>query len=111
MASHAGESEEEASVEMTDDAAMKKISEDLKEFFAVRNLEEAEVYFSSLPSQHHHFLVDKIVSHAVESKEDDAKLVSEFFALAISKELCSAASFEEGLVRTINKAGGKNPTS
>jgi translation initiation factor 4G len=83
--------------EMTEEAALKKISEDLKEFFAVRNLEEAEVYFSSLPPQHHHFLVDKIVSTAVESKEDDAKLVSQFFVLAASKELCSAASFEEGL--------------
>ena len=102
VASPAGESEsshseEEASTEMTEEAAMKKISEDLKEFFAVRNLEEAEVYFSGLPPQHHRFLVDKIVSTAVESKEDDAKLVSQFFALAVSKELCSAASFEEGL--------------
>jgi translation initiation factor 4G len=36
-------------------------SEDLKELFAVRNLDEAEVFFSGLPPQHHHFLVDKIV--------------------------------------------------
>jgi translation initiation factor 4G len=42
-------------------------------------------------------LVDKIVSTAVESKEDDAKLVSQFFSIAVSKELCSAASFEDGL--------------
>ena len=95
--SEGSHSEEEASIEMTEEAAMKKISEDLKEFFAVRNLEEAEVYFSSLPPQHHHLLIDKIVSSAVESKEDDAKLVSQFFTLAVSKELCSAASFEEGL--------------
>ena len=95
--SESSHSEEEASIEMTEEAAMKKISEDLKEFFAVRNLEEAEVYFSSLPPQHHRFLVDKFVSTAVESKEDDAKLVSQFFALAVSKELCSPASFEEGL--------------
>jgi translation initiation factor 4G len=90
-------SEEEAGIEMTEESALKKIREDLKEFFAVRNLEEAEVYFSSLPSQYHHLLVDKIVSTAVESKEDDAKLVSQFFALAVSKELCSTASFEQGL--------------
>ena len=95
--SESSDSEEEASIEMTEEAALKKISEDLKEFFAVRNLEEAEFYFSSLPPQHHHFLVDKIVSTAVESKEDDGKLVSQFFVLAASKELCSAASFEEGL--------------
>ena len=95
--SESSHSEEEANIEMTEEAAMKKISEDLKEFFAVRNLEEAEVYFSGLPPQHHRLLVDKIVSTAVESKEDDAKLVSQFFALAVSKELCSPASFEEGL--------------
>jgi translation initiation factor 4G len=95
--SESNHSEEEASIEMTEEAALKKISEDLKEFFAVRNLEEAEVYFSSLPLQHHHVLVDKIVSTAVESKEDDAKLVSQFFELAALKKLCSAASFEQGL--------------
>ena len=95
--SESSHSEEEASIEMTEEAALKKISEDLKEFFAVRNLEEAEVYFGGLPAQHHHFLVDKIVSTAVESKEEDAKFASQFFALAASKELCSAASFEEGL--------------
>ena len=95
--SESSHSEEEASIEMTEESVLKKISEDLKEFFAVRNLEEAEVYFSSLPSHHHHLLVNKIVSTAVESKEDDAKLVSQFFVLAASKGLCSAASFEEGL--------------
>ena len=95
--SDSSHSEEEGNVQITEEVALKKINEDLKEFFAVRNLEEAEVYFSSLPPQHHHLLVDKIVSTAVESKEDDAKLVSQFFALAVSKELCSAASFEQGL--------------
>jgi hypothetical protein len=49
------------------------------------------VFFGSLRPQHHYFLVDKIVSTAVE-------LLSQFFVLAASKELCSAAaSFEEGL--------------
>ena len=95
--SESSHSEEEASIEMTEEAALKKISEDLKEFFAVRNPKEAEVYFSSLPPQYHHLLVDRIVSTAVESKENDAKLVSQFFVVAASKKLCSAASFEKGL--------------
>ena len=89
--------EEEASVKITAEAALKKISEDLKEFSAVRNLEEAEVYFSSLSPQHHHVLVDRLVSIAAESEEDDAKLVSQFFGIAVSKGFCSAASFEQGL--------------
>lgn len=93
-----GEEEEAPSAEMSDKEAEKKITEDSKEFFGVRNLEEAEVYFSTLPPQHHHKLVDKLVSTAVESKEADARLVADFFARAVSKSLCTPAAFEEGLL-------------
>ncbi|KAF9450125.1 ARM repeat-containing protein [Macrolepiota fuliginosa MF-IS2] len=85
-----------ATAEMSDEAADKKIKEDSKEFFGVRNLDEAEVYFTALPAQHHYKLVDKLVSTAVESKEGDALLVSDLFARAVSKRLCGPASFEEG---------------
>ncbi|KAF8161295.1 armadillo-type protein [Crassisporium funariophilum] len=68
----------------------------MKEFFGVRNLDEAEVYFSTLPAQYHHKLVDKLVSTAIESKESDAKLVADFFARAVEKELSSPVSFEDG---------------
>ena len=88
-----------ASPEMTDEDAKKKIAEDSEEFFSVRNLDEAEVYFRALPSQYHHNLVDKLVSTAVESKEADAQLVADFFSRAASKELCSPAAFEEGFAR------------
>lgn len=94
--SEVNSSEDEASPEMSDADVKKKIAEDSKEFFGVRNLDEAEVYFSALPSQHHHNLVDKLVSTAVESKEADAQLVADFFSRAASKELCSPAAFEEG---------------
>ena len=94
--SEVNSSEDEASPEMSDEDAKKKIAEDSKEFFGVRNLDEAEVYFSALPGQHHHNLVDKLVSTAVESKEADAQLVADFFSRAVSKELCSPAEFEEG---------------
>ncbi|KAF9486002.1 ARM repeat-containing protein [Pholiota conissans] len=79
---------------MSDEVAKKKIAEDTKEFFAVRNLQEAEVCFIALPSVHHHKLVDSFVSKAVESKEADAQLVADFFAQSTDK--CSAAAFEEG---------------
>lgn len=82
---------------MSDSDAKKKIEEDLKEFFAVRNLDEAEDYLR-LPPQHHHTLVDKLVSTAIESKEADAQLVADFFARASSKNLCSAEAFEEGFI-------------
>ena len=87
---------EDAPSEMTEADAKKKISEDLKEFFAVRNLDEAEVYFTGLPAQYHHILVDKLVSHATESKEAEAKLVSDFFARVTSNDQCTPAAFEQG---------------
>lgn len=64
---------------MPDDQAQKKIQEDVKEFFAVRSLDEADVYFTALPAQHHSKLIDKLVSSAVESKEADAKLAADLF--------------------------------
>ncbi|KAF6760217.1 hypothetical protein DFP72DRAFT_883540 [Ephemerocybe angulata] len=91
--------EEEAaapSVEMSDADANKKIDEDIKELFAVRNLDEAEVYFTGLPAKHHSRLIDKIVTKAVESKATDAELVASFFERASSKELASSSSFESG---------------
>jgi len=85
---------------MSETDAKKKINEDLKEFFAVRNLDEAEVYFTGLPAQFHFTLIDKLVTKAVESKEVDAKLVCDFFSRAVSKELCTPAAFEEGFMPT-----------
>ena len=85
-------------VEVTDDQAQKKIQEDLKEFFTVRNLDEGEVYFAALPAQHHSKLVDKLVSSAVESKEADAKLVADLFGRATSKNLCSQDALEQGFL-------------
>ena len=85
-----------APVDMSDEDAKKKIEEDLKELFAVRNVDEAENYFTALPSKHHHTLIDKVVSKAVESKAADAELVANFFERATSKELVSSAAFESG---------------
>ncbi|KAK1230558.1 hypothetical protein PQX77_006358 [Marasmius sp. AFHP31] len=86
---------EEPEAEMSDADAKKKIEESLKEFFAVRNLEEAEVYFEKLPAQHHMKLVDKLISRAVESEEADAQLVSDLLRRASLKSLASSAALEE----------------
>ena len=66
--------------QMSEADAKKRIDEDVKEFFAVRNLEEADVYFTVLTEEHRFRLVDKLVGSALESKEADARLVAEFFA-------------------------------
>ncbi|KAJ7270147.1 armadillo-type protein [Mycena haematopus] len=97
--------EEEAALEMAKEDADKKIAEDAKEFFAVRNLDEAEVYFSALPAVHHCRLVEKLVGTAVEGKKALAQLVTEFLTRVVSKELCSAEALEEGFVPLVEILG------
>ena len=89
---------DDAPQEMSEGEANKKIAEDIKEFFSIRNIDESEEYFSKLPSEHHHRLVDKMVSKAIESKEADGKLVADAFARATEKNLCSISAFEEGFL-------------
>ncbi|KAJ7350760.1 hypothetical protein DFH08DRAFT_695670, partial [Mycena albidolilacea] len=90
------ESKDDAAPEMSKDDADKKIAEDSKKFFAVRNLDEAEVYFSALPTVHHPRLVEKLVGTAVEGKEALAQLVADFLGRVVSKEFCSVDALEEG---------------
>ena len=78
--------------------AKSKINEDVEEFFSVRSLNKAESYFSSLPTEHHHHLVDALATKSIEMKESDVKLVSDLFACVRAKHLCSPAAFEEGFL-------------
>ncbi|KAI6046367.1 hypothetical protein EDC04DRAFT_2876735 [Pisolithus marmoratus] len=81
---------------MSEDDAKKKINEDVKEFFSVRNLDEADEYFTALTEEHRFRLVDKLVSSALESKEADARLVADFFSRSSSQRECSPDAFEAG---------------
>ncbi|KAN0130764.1 hypothetical protein V8E53_011439 [Lactarius tabidus] len=74
-----------------------KIGEDVKEFFSIRMLDVAESYFSSLPTEHRHRLVNALVMTSIKMKEPDVKLVSDLFVRVREKDLCSPAAFEEGL--------------
>jgi translation initiation factor 4G len=92
--------DEEAVAEMSEADAKKKIDEDIKEFFGIRNLEEADEYFKRLPVAHHFRLVDKLVTRAIESKEADAQLVGDLFNRAAENKLCAPEAFEEGFLPT-----------
>lgn len=81
---------------MSEGEAKAKIDEDVKEFFGVRMLEEAESYFSSLPVEHRHRLVDTLVMKSIDMKEPDVMLVGDLFIRVREKDLCSPAVFEEG---------------
>ncbi|KAI0368980.1 hypothetical protein BV20DRAFT_997562 [Pilatotrama ljubarskyi] len=92
--------EESTGAGMSVEEAKTRIEEDSKEFFSIRDLDEAEVYFTKLPAEHRHLLVDKLVTRAVESKEADAQLVADLFERAHAKNLASPATFEEGFIPT-----------
>ncbi|KAF9529696.1 hypothetical protein CPB83DRAFT_893220 [Crepidotus variabilis] len=80
--------------EMTEKDAAKKLDEDIKEFFSVKNMDEG--YFTDLPVKLRFKLVETFTSAVLEKKEADAQLLAKFFAHAASKGACSPESFEEG---------------
>ena len=94
------EGDEPASAQMSDGEAKARIEEDTKEFFSIRDLDEAEVYFTKLPVEHRHKLVDKLITFALESKEADATLVADLFTRAAIKNFASPATFEQGFEGT-----------
>jgi len=90
------EASDDGEPSLTEEQASAKINEDLKEFWAVRNLEEADSYFPTLPVAFKARLVDKLIGSALERKEADAMLLAELFARAVEKEACPSSSLEEG---------------
>ena len=76
-----------------------KIEEDIKEFFGVRMLDEAESYFSTLPTEHRYWLVDALVMKSITMKEPDVTLVGDLFVRVREKDLCSPEAFEDGFNR------------
>jgi len=91
-----GESGTPAMALMSEEDAKAKIEEDVKEFFGIRMLDEAESYFSNLPTEHRHRLVDILVTKSIEMKEPDVRLVGDLFVRVREKDLCSPEVFEEG---------------
>lgn len=94
------EGAESSGPSMSVDAAKARVDEDSKEFFNVRDLGEAEVYFSKLPAEHRHILVDKLVTTAIDAKEADVTLVADLFARAAEKTWCPPDAFEKGFAPT-----------
>ena len=84
--------------QMLEADAKKRIGEDAKEFFTVRRLDEANVYFSVLTEERRFRLVNKLVGSVLESKEADTRLVAEFFARPASQRECSPDVFEAGFI-------------
>lgn len=85
---------------MTEEQALLKIDEDLKEFMQIRDLNEATGYFEALPSEHRHLLVDKF-TRKIDAKESDIALIIELFSRAATAGVCNLEAFERGFLPTI----------
>jgi len=83
---------------MTTEQAKRKIKEDIKELFSLRQPAEAEGYFS-LPAEFRWLLVEELVTKAVDGKPADVKLVSDVFSVAVSKSLVDEAQFLQGFAK------------
>lgn len=83
-----------AAPEMSEKEASKKLAEDIKEFFSVKEIDEG--YFTDLPPKLRYKLVEEFTCAALEKKEPDALLLAKFFAHAVSKGACDVDAFEQG---------------
>jgi len=85
-------------VAMTTAQADARIEEDVKEFWSLRDVDEAQHYFEALPAEHQSRLVSKLVTTAMDKKEVDVILTASVFAKAADARICSEEGFEEGLL-------------
>jgi translation initiation factor 4G len=81
---------------MSEPDAKAKVEQDVRAFFSIRMLDKAESYFSGLPTEHRHLLVDMLVMKSIEMDESDVTLVCDLFVRVREKGLCSPWMFEEG---------------
>jgi translation initiation factor 4G len=85
-----------ASPSMTLERAKQKIKEDIKEFFMLKDLNEGEGYFESLPPDFRNELIETLFHKAIDAKESETQLVIELFSRAASKGLATESQFEKG---------------
>lgn len=87
---------ESPSDKISEPDVLRNITEDVDQFFSVRNLEEGAHFFDKVRPSYHSHLIDSLVAKAVLSKPADVRLVSDLLALVVSKNLCSSAALEKG---------------
>lgn len=96
----AGQSEEasgdEGESSISPEQAKVKIGEDLKEFWALKNFDEADSYISSSEPWYRSQFIDQLIASTLERKDSDAYIASELLTRWADKGLCSASVMEQG---------------
>lgn len=83
----------------------RRVNEDIKEYLAVENVEEAIMALETLPVEHRQVFVDKIVNAALDGGARVVLLVEKLFCALRQKRICSAEAFERGLLPTVSVIG------
>ena len=81
---------------MTLERAKEKITEDVKEFFMLKDLNEGECYFESLPPNFRNGLIETLFHKTIDAKEWEIQLVIGLFGRAAEKGLATENQFEKG---------------
>jgi translation initiation factor 4G len=85
---------------MSESQAKVRVEADVKELFQIHDLAEGVTYFESLPGEHRHLLVDKLVSK-IDAKEPDVSFVEKLFARVVDRGACDEETFERGFASTM----------
>lgn len=99
------EDKDDAPPVLSEAEANEKIADAVKDFFAVRDIDESENYFIEVTPEYRYRLVEEMVSKAIVSEETDGKLVAAAFARAVEKKLCSVSDSEEGFLPVADVLG------
>lgn len=83
---------------MSEDDMKKKIDGDIKEFFHIRNVDDASQYFTDILSDYHHLLVERLVSYPMDHKAADAQLTADLLSKSLSLGVCSQEQMEKGFL-------------
>lgn len=83
--------------EMSDDEAKRRVDNDIKEFLAIRNIDEGKMAMETLPSIRRAGFVDKITETVLNRKESDVRLVGKLFETARDEGLLDDEMAEGGL--------------
>ncbi|CAE6458874.1 unnamed protein product [Rhizoctonia solani] len=89
---------------MTEKEIENKVKEDVKEYLGAQDIKEAIMTLETLPSEHRHLFVDKLVNASMDGGDKVVVLTEKVFSAARSRSVISPECFERGMLPTIEMA-------
>ncbi len=91
---------------MSEEEAFGLIDRTAATLSGLHDIATALAVFRDLPTRYHGRLVDRLVSHAIESNTDTyTQVISYFLHCAAARRLCSATAFEDGVSMSASALG------